>query len=61
MLVDIVLKFDPEKLEAQVETVSVKDDRLRRVWGDNLQRILLKAKSSKNIDGYSVTFSKKAG
>ena len=58
--VDIVLQFEPEKLAAQVETIPLKDERLRRIWGDNLQRILLKAKSSDQRAGYMVSFIRKA-
>ena len=58
--VDIVIRFEGGKLIPQVETIPLQDNRLRRIWGDNLQRIILKVKSPKQHDGYTVTFSKKA-
>jgi hypothetical protein len=58
--VDIAIRFDPQRVTPQIEKIPLKDDRLRRIWGDELQRILFKIKSTKQHDGYTITFSKKA-
>lgn len=36
------LRYDNERLQAEVEPISVSDAKLRRVWGDSLYRIMLR-------------------
>ena len=56
--VDIVVRFEGSKLIAQVETIPLQDNRLRRIWGDNVQRIVLKMKNPKQKDIISISFDR---
>ena len=50
------ITYDPEKLEARSETISLDDRRLTRSWDtDHLTRILLTSKSGSSRDTWTVT------
>jgi hypothetical protein len=38
---DVSLKFDPSLAAATFEKIELKDADLRRIWGENLYRVLL--------------------
>jgi hypothetical protein len=40
------LLYDGRLLDARVEPIEIKDERLRASWGDRIYRILLTAKTS---------------
>lgn len=41
-----VLKYDAAQLEAKVETIELKDDGLRRTWGNTIYRLLLTSRAA---------------
>jgi len=41
--VDLLVCYDPDQLQAQVETIPLEDSSLKAAWGPNLQRIFLHA------------------
>jgi len=39
----ISIRFDPKEFSPRVETIELKDNQLKRVWGSTLRRVLLMA------------------
>ncbi len=55
--VKLLMEYDPEKVSAIVYTLDLEDGKLRSVWGDNIYRIRLNAKSEKKEDEWKIRFS----
>jgi hypothetical protein len=53
----VALQYNPEQIHAETETIPLEDGRLRRVWGETLYRVLLKAKSPQRQDTWNLKFS----
>jgi hypothetical protein len=56
--VDVEVRFDADKVKAQVETIPLTDDGLKRVWGDSLRRIQLTVKNQDQDGKVAVMFSR---
>jgi hypothetical protein len=52
------ISYNPNQLEAVVETIHITDRSLLSVWGETIYRLTLKAKKMKLVDNYSVQFSR---
>ncbi|MBN2329785.1 MAG: heparinase II/III family protein [Candidatus Omnitrophica bacterium] len=52
----IQMEFDPQKLEAAIESIDLKDGKLKRIWGDTIYRIRLKSIAPKAKDSLSLRF-----
>jgi heparinase II/III-like protein len=52
--VQALMEYDPQQLSASIETIELKDGKLRHVWGDQLYRIQLKTKNKKNRDTLAI-------
>jgi hypothetical protein len=50
----VSLSFDSEKLAAEIEPFAVEDQRLARVWGDRLHRILIRGKRPQLQDTWTL-------
>jgi hypothetical protein len=60
--VDFVVKYNPAQFEVSVEKIkleNMEDKGVKRNWGDNIQRINLKAKQLKTNEKYSLKISLK--
>ncbi len=55
---ELTLRYDPDSLTVQTETISLDDDKLAQLWGPHLSRILLKPKSAVRQDTWTLRFSK---
>jgi hypothetical protein len=51
------IRFDERKLQAKLEDIVLKDQGLRRAWGDKLTRILLVRTKPPLEDAWTVTFT----
>jgi hypothetical protein len=56
--VDVEARFDQAKLSASVESFPLKDDGLRRIWGDSLKRILLSVNKPGVSGSVAIVFSR---
>jgi len=56
-----VLTYDAGKVNAAVEEIRVSDERLRSIWGDGLERIVLTTRGSTLRGDYRVTLRKAKG
>ena len=52
------LAYDPAQLQSTVETINLKDRKLRRIWGNQLRRILLVARDPSPQQAWTVTFTR---
>ncbi|MHC4226122.1 MAG: heparinase II/III domain-containing protein [Planctomycetota bacterium] len=55
---ELTLRYDPDSLTVQTETIRMDDDKLLQIWGPHLYRILLKPKSAVRQDTWTLRFSK---
>jgi hypothetical protein len=55
---ELTLRYDPDKLIVETETIRMDDDKLLQIWGPRLYRILLKPKSEVRQDTWTLRFSK---
>ena len=59
---DFVVRYNPAQFDVSVEKIkleNMEDKGVKRNWGDNIQRINLKAKQPKTSDKYSFKISLK--
>jgi len=56
--VQVLLEYDSAKLSVEIESIQLRDSKLRRIWGDYLHRIRLKTKNETNKDQLEFRFSK---
>jgi len=56
--VPMLLEYDSSKLSAEIESIQLKDSKLRQIWGDYLYRIRLKTKNETKKDQLEFRFSK---
>jgi len=56
--IQMLLEYDSAKLSAEIESIQLRDSKLRRIWGDYLYRIRLKTKNETNKDQLEFHFSK---
>jgi hypothetical protein len=54
----IGILYDPAKLSPRVETIDVKDNQLKRVWGSTLRRVLLTATGNGESASWEVRFNR---
>jgi len=52
----LTLTFPPGKFRCEVDIIDLKDEKLKKVWGDTLYRINLISKSEKLDDAYRIVF-----
>lgn len=53
---NVVMGYDPDRLQAKVEPVELGDSRLERTWGGHVNRILLRGRHSVLAETWSVQF-----
>ena len=53
----VILRYEPDKLTHQTETIELDDDRLVSMWGPRLYRIGLKSRSATRGDTWILRFS----
>ncbi len=53
----LILQYEPDKLSLKIEAIDMNDDRLLKIWGRRLYRILLKSKSATRRDTWTLQFS----
>jgi hypothetical protein len=56
--VDVAIGFEPDKLTPRIEPIPLKDDGLRRMWGDSLNRILLNRRGPQQSGVFTISFSR---
>jgi len=54
----LFLEYESNKLEAQIESIKLEDDRLRNSWGDGIKRIILKSIDNLVADELNIRISK---
>ena len=52
------IHYDAEKLAASTEEIILEDSRLKRIWGNSLTRIMLKAKDSSQKDSWELRITR---
>jgi hypothetical protein len=52
----LFLEYDSTKLEAQIESIKLKDNRLRNSWGEEIKRIILTSKENLIADDFNIEF-----
>ena len=52
----LLVRFDPERLRAEIDRVPIEDERLQSSWGDHLQRVTLTYTSEEARGAYTLTF-----
>ena len=55
---NVVVAYEPPQLEVEIETIELKDKKLREMWGPCLRRIVLKAHAPMQRDTWTVRISK---
>ncbi len=53
-----VIRYDPSQFKVDIEDVPLTDDRLQRVWGDRLMRVVLTRKDDHLENGYRIEITK---
>ncbi|MGD8500065.1 MAG: heparinase II/III family protein, partial [Phycisphaerales bacterium] len=53
----MALRYDPDKLVLQPETINIDDGKLSRMWDSHVYRLLLKPKSATGKDIWTLRFS----
>jgi Heparinase II/III-like protein len=56
---DVALHYDGTAMMPQIETITLQDNRMRRVWGDALHRIVLRLKNPKQSDAVTISFDRR--
>ncbi len=56
---DVALHYDGTAMIPQIETITLQDNRMRRVWGDALHRIVLRLKNPKQNDAVTISFDRR--
>jgi hypothetical protein len=50
----VLLEFDAARLRAEVEKVPLQDERLSRVWGEHVHRVVISARSPRERDSWTL-------
>lgn len=53
----LILQYEPDKLSLKIEAIDINDDKLLKIWGRRLYRILLKSKYATRRDTWTLQFS----
>ncbi|NQT14159.1 MAG: heparinase II/III family protein [Planctomycetes bacterium] len=54
----VIVRYEPPRLDVEVETIELEDEKLAEMWGPSLQRVLLKADAATSGDTWTVRISK---
>ena len=54
----ISIRFDPKELSPRVETIELKDNQLKRVWGSTLRRVLLTAIEHEQVGTFEISVNR---
>jgi len=54
----VVVRHEPPRLDVEIETVELQDEKLAEMWGPCMRRVLLKAHAATSRDAWTVRVSK---
>ncbi|MGB2863022.1 MAG: heparinase II/III family protein [Sedimentisphaerales bacterium] len=54
---EMVIRYDPQKLSLESETINLNDERISSVWGSRLYRIVLRPKTTTTKDTWTLRFN----
>jgi hypothetical protein len=54
----VVVRYEPARLDVEVETIEFEDEKLAEMWGPSLRRVLLKADAAMSRGTWKVEISK---